>query len=156
VRVDPLKILGGCIGSHVLGTTCGKRRRTLPAPAVRAGERVAPKRERRRIFTDPGCQSSLLKRKQQRVIEEGSARPLSITIFTNFVKYDYHPRHRIKTEPHAHDEPTADGRLESGRRNSFLARVEKDGEMNLRAVQWVKTEGERNRLLKITSHLFLS
>lgn len=32
-------------------------------------------------------------------------------------------------------------RLERGRRNSFLARVEKDGEMNLRAAKWVKTEG---------------
>lgn len=29
-------------------------------------------------------------------------------------------------------------RLEYGRRNAFLARVEKDGEMNLRAVKWVK------------------
>jgi hypothetical protein len=29
-------------------------------------------------------------------------------------------------------------RLEPGRRNSFLARVDKDGEMNLRASRWVK------------------
>lgn len=32
-------------------------------------------------------------------------------------------------------------RLEQGRRNSFLARVEKDGEMNLRATRWVKAKG---------------
>ena len=30
------------------------------------------------------------------------------------------------------------GRLERGRRNSLLARVEKDGEMNLRAAKWVR------------------
>lgn len=32
-------------------------------------------------------------------------------------------------------------RLERSRRNNFLARVEKDGEMNLRAVRWVKAQG---------------
>jgi Reverse transcriptase (RNA-dependent DNA polymerase) len=31
-------------------------------------------------------------------------------------------------------------RLEPGRRNGFLARVEKDGEMNVRAVKWVKSK----------------
>jgi len=54
----------------------------------------------------------------------------------------------IKTIADLYDETTdpsekveiicAIGRLERGRRNSLLARVEKDGEMNLRAAKWVR------------------
>ena len=36
-------------------------------------------------------------------------------------------------------------RLEKGRRNSFLARAERDGEMNLRAARWVRTLDKSGR-----------